>query len=474
MIVCGNQNRILAVIFAIIVLVVGLPLNTVAATDYERPVNINLIVNDSTNVTVSGLYYNYDRCLYISLRDLANALVGTEKHFELSVKEGQVSIITDMDYRPIGSENTGFDAETLSFGYENRVYLRHNTIYVDDREKFYYTFIMKTDSRLDCFMNITDIAMELDLDMDYQEDIRINTGNAFEVDIDALEAEGYFRQLNACLVGNADTGEIFFEAAGDKQCAMASTTKLMTYLIIKDAEKNGIVSMEDMVTISEKAAIISHTGDGVIWFEKGSEFKMADLMDAMLLASSNESALAMAEQVAGSEQAFVDMMNAKASEIGLSDKTIFYNSNGLPSFANGVAQTKRQNYTTAEDMFKLASYILNAYPELTDITSKKKSKLESIGTEVSTTNAMLYNIDSAVGLKTGTTNRAGCCLVSCAINDNGEHIIAVEFGAESGTLRGQASQLLLLYGLSYNGVSDLSDEIPTDCEGLLRLIVRKA
>ena len=143
------------------------------------------------------------------------------------------------------------------------------------------------------------------------------------------------------------------------------------------------------------------------------------------------------------------MMTQKAQDMGLS-QTIFYNRNGLPSFTEDFVPAKRQNSMSAEDMFRLVSYLLKVYPQVTDITSLKSASLESLGIEVRSTNPLLHNMSGVTGLKTGTTNKAGACLVTSLTADDGniEHDLAViVLGAEDSAERGRVSGLLAKYAL---------------------------
>ena len=138
---------------------------------------------------------------------------------------------------------------------------------------------------------------------------------------------------------------------------------------------------------------------------------MQDLLFGALLPSSNECALCLAETVAGSEETFVQRMNQKALDLGLS-QTFFYNCHGLPSYTEDSIPAKRQNRMSAEDMFRLVSYLLKVYPQITDITSLENATLQSLNLEVRNTNPLLHNLPEVTGLKTGTTNKAGACLVT--------------------------------------------------------------
>ena len=142
-------------------------------------------------------------------------------------------------------------------------------------------------------------------------------------------------------------------------------------------------------------------------------------------------------------------MNQKALELGLS-QAVFFNCNGLPVYTQEPVPAKRQNRMSAEDMFRLVSYLLKVYPQITEITSLEKARLESIDFEVRNTNSLLYNVSEVTGLKTGTTNRAGACLITSLTVDDGvaEHdLVVIVLGAEDSVERTRVSELLARYAL---------------------------
>ena len=184
--------------------------------------------------------------------------------------------------------------------------------------------------------------------------------------------------------------------------------------------------------------------------QAGVDSNVTDLLYGMLLPSSNESALSLAIHTAGSEEAFVKRMNQKAAELGLSE-AVFYNCHGLPLYTDNLPATKIQNRMTASDMFKLIIYLLKTYPDITNITSTQTADLESLNITVNNTNPLLYNVPGVVGLKTGTTDMSGDCLVTAMEADNAEgethRLIVIEIGAEDNTIRTTISEELVRYAL---------------------------
>lgn len=181
----------------------------------------------------------------------------------------------------------------------------------------------------------------------------------------------------------------------------------------------------------------------------------------MLISSSNECALAIAEHVATSEELFVERMNTKVSELNL-ENAKFYNCNGLPVYEKQTLPAKMQNHMTATDMFTLTASLVNTYPEILNITSEKKISLNSLKYEAKNTNALLYNMDGVMGLKTGTTNKSGACLVvSIPVEKDGKthNLICVLFGAEGELDRALVAEIASRIAISkLEGVKPVSDE----------------
>ena len=439
-------------LFLVIVISVGIkPVCMNADTDKCSARNITLHVNsgDTYNIKALGIYY-YDNT-YVSLRDMALALSGTEKAFEVSVDSQSVAILTGQDYVAPASGNAPFSEDLTSQVYGVYYTLGLYNMTVNGSNVKIFSMIGSPDGVYDCFISLTDFALIFDVDIWMNNgELYIDTSKNFTIDINDLDERNYFSIVSSALVGDATTGEILYSYEGDVSVPIASTTKLMTYLVVMDSITRGSVSMDDVVEISANAEWIAYSEDGTILMDEGDTTSIEDLLYGLLLPSSNEAALVLAEHVAGNEQAFVGMMNETARNIGLSDETIFYNCNGLPVYTQDTITGKLQNHMTAEDMFKLVCYILKAYPQITDITSMKSAYLSSFGIYVNNTNFLLYNMPGVNGLKTGTTNKAGACLVSSypvMLADGVHTVVAIEFGAENAYMRATVSQLLLTYGM---------------------------
>lgn len=361
-----------------------------------------------------------------------------------------------------------------------KVTLKSHDTTVNSETKKYSSIIAKDANGVsDCFMSVLDLAMILDIKttMDEDENIIMDTEVLFSVDPKKLEEDGFFQGVNSVLVGNATTGQIYYEYDGEKAYPIASTTKLMTYLLTMDAVADGKINMDTLGTVSKDGALLSRSADGVIVMDEGDKIPVKQLLIGSLLPSSNECALTLAELIADTEENFVKKMNEKAASLGM-NTAIFYNCNGLPVFTKTSAPGKKQNRMSSHDMFKMVSHILNVYPRVTDITSMKKAKVEPFGIEVKNTNGVLYNIPECTGLKTGTTNKSGACLIT-SLRYNDQDLVIVLLGAESSVDRIRISEVMGRFAMhEVNGISvedeEKMGEGELEVEDIVRFVLKKA
>lgn len=488
------HNRIVTVSVAIVtacvlLLTTLIPAIQTAASEYEVAQNRTIVVDGKESV-IKTYFYSYENNIYVSLRDFASALKGSDKAIEVSVSKASIRITTGQDYVPIGGENSGWTDSYMENSYEH--ILKRNELLVDEVSRRYYSLIAKNDAgSFDAFLMPVDLAMMLDLAVTIDENGRlvVDTGKGFEITPEKLESDGYFQGVNSVLVGDATTGEIYYSYHSDTAYAIASTTKLMTYAVVMDAVANHEITLQDVVVCSKKVEELANSSDGVIKLEEGTEITVYELLVGLLLPSSNESAYALAEYVCGTEEAFVKRMNDKALSIGLMTAE-YYNCNGLPSYTDTLVPAKRQNHMSSEDMFQLSRYLLTMYPQITEITSMKKGELPSLHIEVNNSNPLLYNMPEVNGLKTGTTNKAGYCLVTSLQvkgTDGAHQLVTVLLGAEGAPDRGRVSELLARYGKSvfYGSHGETADEIeqcypirteeiPANAEAVVKLLIRAA
>lgn len=475
-------SLIVSITISVILICAFLPVRVDAS--YEIPGSCQVQTDSGGVYTVKTLDYSYDSNTYLSLRDMAMLLRDTDKKFSLEITDTSVSLNPGDVYIPVGTENISWEDN------ENpNVSLRRNEFKIKEQEVSYYTMIMKLPSGdYDCFMMAVDLAMILDVKItaSAEDSLQIYTQEPFSISPVSLEEAGYFYGVNSVLVGDATTEEVYYQYQSDISYPIASTSKLMTCLLAMDAIAAGQISPDGMVTISDEVQALADSGDGVVPLKAGEQITVQELLLGALLPSSNECALCLAEAIAGSEEAFVQKMNQRAQDLGLS-QTVFFNSNGLPFYTEDAIPAKRQNSMSAKDMFWLVSYFLRVYPQITDITSLEEATLESLEIEVRNTNPLLRNFSEVTGLKTGTTNRAGACLVTSLTADDGtmkHDLVVIVFGAEDSIERGRVSGLLARYALDafyIGGMEEddgaavpVSGNLPTHAEAAVERIIQRA
>ena len=475
-------QKISALILSVLLVCTMLPIR--ADASYEIPGSCQAQTDTNIAGTVKTMDYSYDHNTYFSLRDIAMLLKDTDKSFSLHITKNAVALNTGAPYTPLGVENAPWEDSA-----NPDITLRRYDFSLNEQKVYYYTLILALPSGdYDCFMMAADLAMILDVSITVPDAGRIllDTQTPFSISPAALEESGYFYGVNGVLVGDATTGEIYYQYQADTSYPIASTSKLMTCLLTLEAISAKQLALEEQLTVSDAVAALSASGDGVISLETGQQLTVQELLVGALLPSSNECALCLAEAIAGSEEAFVRMMNQKASELGLS-QAVFFNCNGLPSYTEDAIPSKRQNRMSAEDMFRLVSYLLKVYPQITDITSQKTATLPSLDLEVRNTNPLLHNLPEATGLKTGTTNKSGACLVTSLTADDGtmtHDLVVIVFGTEDSIERGRVSALLAEYAMQtfHTGTnktqdvegSTVSANLPTHAEAAVDWILRTA
>lgn len=195
----------------------------------------------------------------------------------------------------------------------------------------------------------------------------------------------------------------------DGEIAIASVTKLMTALLVYDAISEGKLQMTDSYKYTQDELNLYLYGSDVN-ISLGTSVTVDELMSLLLIRSANSSAQALAKMVAGSESAFVQKMNARAKNLGM-EKTRFINSHGLP-----IISTDDQNTSTIKDLAILIKELFSKYPEIINYTKKSELNLPRLGLQIKSTNPLL-GYKTVDGLKTGTTNRAGRCLITTATED---------------------------------------------------------
>jgi len=421
------------------VLLLGVTAPALAASDLVKQVQFTVKVDGGKETKVRACYASYNGNLYLSLTDLSAALSGSRSNFSFAYQYTS----NDGEYWEIKTgHNALSNAGTQGVG-SSWLDCKRNRLFVDGKERRYYTY---RDGK-DLYMNFGDTQLLLNVyaEMEGVEAAVYYAGEPFRADLTELDAAGYFDYYTGICVGDAATGEILYRRNYFSSTSVASTSKLMTYLLVMEAADRGEIKLTDKVKISAYAAKVSNSQDGTISMTEGEQVPMQELLQALLLASSNEAAVALAEHVSGSEEAFVETMNTRAQEMGIYS-AVFYNPNGLPFYTGSRMNAKLQNRMSARDMFKLSAFILQNYPQITDITDLDFCTMPTLSYTTANSNPLVFNMPEVDGLKTGSTNRAGYCLVaSMPLTVNGEthELLAVVLGAENAADRGQAAEILL-------------------------------
>ena len=244
------------------------------------------------------------------------------------------------------------------------------------------------------------------------------------------------------------TGTVLYESNSHERLAPASVTKVMTMLLIMEAVDSGKIAMTDIVTASEAAAA---KGGSQVYLKAGETMSVSDMLKSIAVSSANDCACAMAEHIAGSEEAFVAQMNSKAAELGMQD-THFVNCTGLDDGENAA-----EHRTSAHDIALMSRELLKNHPDIKKFTTIWMDTIRNGTFGLSNTNKLVRFYQGATGLKTGFTSGAGYCLSATAQRD-GLELIAVVMGADTSANRNAACKQLLDYGFANYAV--IQPELP--------------
>ena len=233
----------------------------------------------------------------------------------------------------------------------------------------------------------------------------------------------------------ASTGKVLYEQNADEALPPASVTKIMTLLIVMEAIEEGKIALTDMVSASAHACSM---GGSQIYLEEGEQMSVEELIKSVLIASANDAAVVLAEHVAGSEEAFVALMNKRAEELGLKN-THFENTNGLDD-------TVENHVTSARDIAVMSAKLL-AYPKVTEYSSIWMDTIRNGEFGLTNTNRLVRFYKGANGLKTGSTSKAKFCISASAERD-GMTLICVVMAAPTRDIRNNIATKLLDYGFA--------------------------
>lgn len=255
------------------------------------------------------------------------------------------------------------------------------------------------------------------------------------IPVRVMAAEDKEIKVKSSILMCMNTGDVISEDNAYEHLSPASVTKIASLLIILEAIDSGKIGLDDMVAASENAV---SKGGSQIWLEVGEQMSVNDLLKAVIIASANDACTLLGEYVAGSDSAFVDMMNNRVKELGLKDSH-FENCTGLDDEI-------KNHYSCAYDLAVIAAEVMK-HDIITQYSTVWLDSLRNGKTELNNTNKLVNTYNGITGLKTGTTSNAGFCLCATASRD-GLNLVSVVLGADTSDARFQKSVQLLDYGFA--------------------------
>lgn len=249
-------------------------------------------------------------------------------------------------------------------------------------------------------------------------------------------------EAKAALLMEKETGQVLFAKEEHQRLEPASVTKIMTLLLTMEAISRGELRYEDTVTVSKNAASM---GGSQVYLSEGEQITVEELLKAVCVSSGNDAAVALAEQVSGVTELFVQQMNNRAKELGMVD-TCFLNPTGLP--AEG-------HVTSAYDIALMSRELILHHPDLRRFTTIWMDTIRGGEFGLSNTNKLIRFYEGATGLKTGSTDAAGYC-ISATAERSGMELIAVVLGGETSQQRFEDAKTLLNYGFSTYALADVT------------------
>ena len=256
----------------------------------------------------------------------------------------------------------------------------------------------------------------------FMSDVYANTG---EFDVDAVSA----------ILVEASTGKVMYEKNADSSLPPASVTKVMTMLLVIEAVDGGVIKLSDMVQTSENAASM---GGSQIYLKVGEEMTVEDMLKSVVIASANDAAVALAEFICGSEEAFVSRMNERGAELGL-ENTHFENTNGLDDDTVNHVMSARDIAVITRELLR--------HPKILDYSSIWMDTVRNGEFGLTNTNRLVRFYSGANGLKTGSTSKAKFCISATAKRD-GMQLIAVIMASPTRDTRNEAAKKLFDYGFA--------------------------
>ena len=250
----------------------------------------------------------------------------------------------------------------------------------------------------------------------------------------------------SALLMEKETGTVLYAKDEHAKLEPASVTKVMTILLTMEAIDSGQLTYDTLITASAHACSM---GGSQIWLKENEQMTVGDMLKAVCVVSANDCAVALGEQIAGSEEAFVERMNQRARELGMIDTT-FKNATGLPAAGH---------VTSAHDIAIMSRELVENHPDVRQYTTIWMDTLRSGQSQLVNTNKLIRFYEGATGLKTGSTDAAGYCLSATAERD-GMELIAVIMQAATSAQRFEDAKTLLSYGFSTYALKKVTPETP--------------
>lgn len=265
--------------------------------------------------------------------------------------------------------------------------------------------------------------------------IAILLGSVFGITSGAVEFTAESDAKSLILI-EAETGRVLYEKDADLTLPPASVTKVMTMLLVMEAIDSGLISFDDMVTVSENAASM---GGSQVFLQVGEQLSVRDMLKCVVVSSANDACVALAEHIAGSEEGFVARMNARAAELGMTHTT-FENTNGLDD-------TTVNHMTTARDIATMSAELISKHPQILEFSSIWMDSIRGGEFGLSNTNRLIRFYNGCNGLKTGSTAKAKFCISASAKRGNMQ-LICVVMAAQTRDSRNEIAKKLLDFGFA--------------------------
>lgn len=253
--------------------------------------------------------------------------------------------------------------------------------------------------------------------------------------------------VKSYIIANEETGEVYHEKNADESRPMASLSKLMTFLIVMEKIDEGEISLDTKVKADAEAEKLTSGEYSALGVKEGEIYTVDELLEGLIAVSGNDCAYLLANTISVSESAFAREMNEKAKELDL-ESQVYYNSSGIET------EDELQNSSSARDLLKLSQYILKTYPEILEYSAIREIKDSSRDIDKKSTIPLMDEIEGVDGLKTGTTNDAGYCLVTTVdmnkLDSKDEfRAIGVVMGADQKDTRDMVMSDLIYYVSKY-------------------------